>query len=713
MAIRDLTRRLVSTVFISMVAACSVPTPPPAFTGRGTCGECHPRELAAFTGSHHDRAMEVPGPASVRGDFADAKLLSADLTSRFSQRDGRYWIRTSSAKGPAAELPVAYTFGVYPLQQYLVSAPGGRFQAFGAAWDARPAASGGQRWIDLSLHGSAIDQTWNHQCAECHSTDLRKGYDAATRTYRTTWSEVDVSCEACHGAGSRHVSWARGSRDRPDPTKGIALRGQGAGSWHWDVVAGKPVRAGAPPAIPDTQACGRCHSRRAPLTEDYLPGQHLLATHRPALLTEGLYYPDGQMQDEVFEYGSFLQSRMAVAGVACSDCHEPHSLRLRAQSNALCSQCHLSARYDKPTHTHHAAGTPAGECVSCHMPTRTYMAVDSRRDHGFRIPRPDLSVRLGTPDACTACHTNQSAAWAAAAVTRWFGERSHPTHYGEIFAAARSGDPDSTPALQALVRDRRQSSIVRATALVELARFPGSALAASEASAAADGEPLVRFAAAMVLEALPLQARLPTGTALLHDELLGVRAEAAQHLAGVPTQLLAATDVTALRRGLSEYESTLRLAADRPEAQLNLGNLAADLGKAGSAEAAYREAITLDATFIPAYVNLSDAQHSRGAEVDALATLRAGLARSPDDPGLRHAMGLALVRQGDRVGAIAELERAARTMPESARYAYVLAVAMHDAGRNDEALAALAAARARHPNDADILQAPAAFSRRD
>lgn len=722
--------RAVAAIGCLLAAACAPPAPPGAaavpadapasFVGGAVCGECHAAQMAAFKGSHHDRAMDLPGPDTVLGDFSDAELKAPDLESRFSRRDGQYLIRSPGADGSVADFPVAYTFGVFPLQQYLIAGRGGRLQAFGAAWDARPAQSGGQRWFDLypdqrlmpgdSLHWTGPGQNWNHQCAECHTTHFRKGYDPASREFRSSWSEIGVSCEACHGAGSRHLSWARGGGRSRDPDPGLALAGQGAGAWHWDEAAGRPLRSGPLPAVADVEACGRCHARRSTLTEDYQPGRHLLATHRPALLTEGLYHADGQILDEVFEYGSFLQSRMARAGVSCSDCHEPHSLKLRAEGNALCSQCHAPARYDQPAHSRHAAGTAGSQCVNCHMPARHYMVVDSRRDHSLRIPRPDLSLRLGVPNACNACHTEQSAAWAAAAVTRWFGERHYPTHYGETFAAARAGDPAAAPALQALAADALQPAIVRATALAELARFPGAGLVAGIDTASRQSEPLLRLAAAMALQGLPPPLRLRSGAALLADPLLGVRVEAAQHLAGTAAGTLPAASNAALHRALDDYQASLLLQADRAEAQLDLGNLQTDLGAGDRAEAAYREAIALDPSFTPAYVNLGDAQRSRGAESQALATIRAGLERAPDDAALRHSLGLALVRQGDRQAAVAQLRRAADAAPQSARYAYVLGVALHDIGQTDEALAVLAAARDRHPGDRDIQQALAAFS---
>jgi tetratricopeptide (TPR) repeat protein len=528
------------------------------------------------------------------------------------------------------------------------------------------------------------------------------------------------------------VAWAQASGKaggslEADPARGLVISLPVAGTWSWDESAGKPVRtdkppaAGRPRASPDleVEACGRCHSRRGVLTEDYAYGEPLLATHAPALLTEGLYYPDGQIQDEVFEYGSYRQSRMFQAGVGCGDCHEPHSLKLRAEGDALCSRCHSPVKYEAAAHTGHRvapqgapAGGPAGvQCVDCHMPERTYMGVDRRRDHSLRIPRPDLSVRIGTPNACATCHADRPAAWAAAAIVRWHGPVDTARHYGEIFHAARGGDAAVAPELAALAKDAARPAIVRATALAELARFPGPQLEAGVATGASDSEPLVRYGAALALEGLPADLRVRAAGNLLEDPVLGVRAEAARWLAGASPDLMTAAQAAALPRAMDDFRATLAVNADRPEAQLNLGNLEQALGRDAQAESAYRAATELDPTFAPAWSNLADATRALGDESAAAAILRAALIRLPDDAGLHHANGLALVRSGDLPAALAELQRAAQLAPASARYAYVYGVALNSAGDTARALDTLAAASRRHPADRDILLALATISR--
>ncbi len=674
--------------------------------------------------------MEEPTARSVRGRFDGAVFEGRSVTAAFLERDGRFLVRTDGMDGKPADFPVSWTFGVAPLQQYLVPFPGGRFQAFGVAWDDRPSGAGGQRWYDLypdqslkpgdPLHWTGIDQTWNYQCAECHSTNLRKGYDAATRSYKTTWSETDVSCEACHGPGSRHVEWAKaGGEPGAEPARGLLIRLPGAGTWAWDATAGKPVHTGESRADVEVEACGRCHARRGVLTEDYAYGQPLLATHAPALLTEGLYYPDGQIQDEVFEYGSFRQSRMFQAGVGCSDCHEPHSLELRAEGDALCSRCHSPAKFAAAAHTGHPVapkGAPTGAptsvgCVDCHMPEGTYMGVDRRRDHSLRIPRPDLTVRIGTPNACAACHADKPAAWAAAAVGRWHGPVDSARHYGEVLHAARSGDAASASGLAALATDAGLPAILRATALTELARFPGPMLEPAIVAGAGDAEALVRYAAALALEGLPTDLRIRAAGVLLDDPVLGVRAEAARWLAGASPDLMTSAQAAALSRAVDDFRATLAVNADRPEAQLNLGNLEQALGRNAEAESAYRVATEIDPGFAPAWANLADATRARGDEAAAGAILRAALIRLPDNAGLHHASGLALVRGGDLPAALAALERATQLDPGSARFAYVYGIALNSAGQTPRALDTLAAASRRHPADRDILLALATINR--
>jgi predicted CXXCH cytochrome family protein len=529
---------------------------PPSFVGGKACAGCHSAEFDAWKGSHHALAMQKATESTVLADFAGAQLEHFGVTTTFFRNGDKFMVRTDGPDGALHEYPIAYTFGVYPLQQYLIAFPGGRLQPLGVAWDSRPKEQGGQRWFHLypdqklkrgdPLHWTGRDQTWNYQCADCHSTDLKKNFDLAANTYATSWTDLDVSCEACHGPGSRHVAWAK-SGERAKPTDGPDR--MGLTNWlkptdhsHWEMNPETGIaRRTEKLTSAELDTCAACHSRRKVIAKDPVPGEPFPDAYLPALLEPGLYHADGQIDGEVYEYGSFLQSRMHHGGVTCSDCHDPHRAKLRADGNALCGQCHMPAKFDVAEHHHHQPGSTGAQCVNCHMPTKNFMVVDARRDHSIRVPRPDLSVALGTPNACIQCHARSSAEWAAETVAEWYpyGRQTTP-HFGTALHAGRVGAPDAEQQLDRLILDQKQPAIARASALPLLAPYASSASEPAMKAAIADADPLVRLAAPRALPASPLQAVVRALAQLLADPVHAVRIEAARALAG--------TDLLALRR---------------------------------------------------------------------------------------------------------------------------------------------------------------------
>ncbi len=658
--------------------------------------------------------MQEAREGALLGDFRHAAFSQFGLASTFFRRDGAFFVRTEGPEGELRDYPIAYAFGSHPLQQLLVRFPGGRLQALGIAWDSRPKGQGGQRWFSLypderippgdPLHWTGRDQNWNFMCAECHSTQLEKRYLPAEDRYETRFAELDVACEACHGPGAAHVAWARGGA-AGDPAKGLAFRlGAGdGGTWSFEPGAAIARRSRPRPSQAELETCARCHSRRSVLDERYVHGQPLLQTHRPALLLEGLYHADGQIQGEVYEYGSFLQSRMYASGVTCSDCHDPHALALEGDPDRACARCHLAARFQTPAHHFHAVGSRGASCVECHMPATTYMLVDPRRDHSIRVPRPDLSLALGTPNACTACHRERSARWAADALDRWMGSgRPRRPHFGEALHAGRRRLPGAERALAELAGDAGQPGIARATALSLLRGLLGPRSLGALGRSLGDADPLVRLAAAEAGSAVEPRRRALLLGPLLRDPLRAVRIEAARSLAGVPRELLAPGLRAELGRGLSEYRVAQQSSAERPEAHLNLGLLAAEQGDLGAARAEIQAALRLDPSFVPALVNLADLERLAGREDEGERWLRKALRIAPDDPDVHYALGLLLVRRGRSGEALEVLRRAAELAPESARYATVYALALHSGGETQRALEVLEGARARHPGDPDV-----------
>ncbi len=716
---------LVAGVLVALL--WSSPGPPPTmegksgFIGSSACKGCHAESYAAWQGSQHQLAMQHATDASVRGDFNDAKFRYADVETTFFRRDGKYLVRTDGPDGALGEFAIRYTYGVQPLQQYLIEFRDGRIQALSIAWDTRPKEAGGQRWFHLypnervdhrdELHWTKRSQNWNFMCADCHSTNVRKNYDAASDTFKTAWSEITVGCEACHGPGSRHREWAK--EKRADPMRGltVALDERHGVAWRIDPATGNATRSAPKRADREIEVCAQCHARRAQVAEGYHAGKPFLDHYRPALLAPELYYADGQQRDEVYIWGSFLQSRMHRAGVTCSDCHAPHSLKLRAEGNMVCAQCHLPAKYDAPAHHFHKAGSGA-RCVDCHMPAATYMVVDPRRDHSLRVPRPDLSVALGVPNACNGCHAEKTAQWADEAVRKWYGHRPEGfQRFAATLAAAERGAAGSDGNLAALSNDLSQPTIARASAAQSLARFPSQTALAALRRGLTDADPLVRRASVAALAPLPAEQRVPLVAPLLDDPVRTVRIEAAALLAGAPDTAFDPAQRASFARASAEFEAVQRYNADRPEARTALGGFYAQRGRYADAEKELEAATAMDPRYVPAYVNLADMRRSQGRDTDAQAVLREGLKHFPESAALQHAFGLTLARQKRMPEALEALAKAARLAPDDARFAYVYAVALNSTGKAREAIAEIDRALERYPDDRELLNAGAAFAR--
>ncbi|MCW1992982.1 tetratricopeptide repeat protein [Bradyrhizobium diazoefficiens] len=693
-----------------------------SFVGSQACSGCHQAETRLWQSSQHRHAMEHATDTSVRGDFNDAAFEYAGTRSCFFRKDRKFLIETDGPDGKLATFEVKYAFGVDPLQQYLIEFPDGRIQALSIAWDTRPKDQGGQRWFHLypdaavtssdPLHWTRLNQNWNFMCAECHSTNVHKNYDAAKDRFATSFSEISVGCEACHGAGSRHVSWAQQKPAARGPDNGLLVRFDERSGITWSADAGTmiPVRSTSPAALrKEVETCGRCHARRGQFSEDWTPGKSLSETHRVSLLDRQRFHADGQMRDdeETYNYASFKQSKMFAKGVTCSDCHDPHSAALKAPGDGVCAQCHAPAKYEAAAHRQHANVSPPPGCASCHMPERRYMVVDRRHDHGFRIPRPDLSVQLGTPNACNDCHRDKPAAWAARQVETWFGpQRLGFQAYARAFHAAWSEAADAQALLSAVVANDAPG-IVRAGALAELPAPDADLIR----RALSDPDPLVRLGALDALEGIPADQLWTLASAQLTDPVRGVRIRAAELLASVPPSRQPAADRNKFTQAAAEFVAAQKLNADRPDARAALGNFLARQAGAAEAEAEYRAALRLDPSFPPAAINLSDLYRQLGRDSDGERILRETLTKSGQNASLHHALGLVLVREKRADEALGELRQAAELDPGQPRYAYVYAVGLHSSGRRDDALAVLRTSLQVHPNDRESVSAALALSR--
>ena len=686
------------------------------YVGRSRCATCHAEEAAAYAGSHHDLALQSVDSKTVLGAFDGSQLEHDGVTWTF-RTEGDAFLVDSDESGEIISHQVAKVFGVTPLQQYLVEFSGGRMQALPTAWDSRTKEEGGQRWYHIypsehippgdELHWQGINQTWNSMCAECHSTDLVRGWDADQQEFHTTWKEDDVSCEACHGPGSSHVEWAEGKISSEPPAGLFLLDGLGDkdnGKWVTQAETGLPVRIPARVANAELDTCAKCHSRRRPLTDGHPPGAAFLDGYEPSLLLSGLYHNDGQILDEVYVWGSFVQSRMHAGGVSCRDCHDPHSMKLVEQGNALCIQCHDGPTFDTQAHHHHEANGPGSSCVDCHMASRDYMVVDGRRDHSFRIPRPDLAEALQAPDACSSCH-DQGSEWAADQIAGWAPDQEPRPHAGTVLAMVRMGSPGALEALVSLIEDPNVSDIMRATGIFELGLRLEPPHMGTLIQAAHDPSPLIRAAAARATESMPPDSRGPLIAHLLADDLRAVRVAAGRALASASLTSIDPSMHKAHGRALQEVRDAEFANGERPGSWLNLGVLEADLGRLVPAEEATRRALEMDPNLASAEVNLADILRMQGREEDCRGVLIQALEQHPNNPSLHHSLGLAWVRADNPEHALEHLAKAAAWDPSDPRLALVHGLCLEKLSRHDEAVFALENALVANPGHGDLRAA--------
>lgn len=678
-----------------LVSACSKQPENPtdaataaAFVGSQQCRTCHTAEYSDWQGSHHQLAMQVASPDTVLGDFSDASLPYFDTTARFSTRAGKHFITAQNARGVDEEFEVTHTFGVYPLQQYLVEAQGGRKQALQFIWDSRDEGDGGQRWYHLypdefigagdPLHWTGRYFNWNAMCAECHSTDLQLNYDVASDSFDTSYSEISVGCESCHGPGAGHIAQASANTFDADVGLPIAFDERRGMHWAMNPSTGIAQRSQPNTAQQEVESCGRCHARRGGITPEYEYGTTLSDTHMLSLLDEGLYHADGRIQDEVYVYGSFVQSKMYAAGVTCSDCHNPHSGQLRAgpDPNVSCAQCHLPAKFASAEHNQ----KQVGDCVACHMPATTYMGVDDRRDHSFRLP--DTAI--------------------------------DPTHYGAAIAAGRlqltndrlenNGLQNNISANELLldgIANVDYPAIARATMLSLLEPITDPAGQALLIAQLDNAEPLIRIGALRALQRQPSELPVTAGSHLLRDPVRAVRIEAASTYAGL-TDLLPIEDSRAFNSAATEYSEALRSTAAMPLNALSLAEFEQRLNNSTASKEMYEHAIRIGPEYAAIQMAYGLHQVRAGRPDNALPHLKRANELASDDPRIAYTYGVALNSLGHPDAALTVLREARGRFPDNVDIAWALATMLRDRGANSELRALLEQLQVQFPADSRL-----------
>jgi len=673
------------------------------FLGDNNCKECHKEQFKEWKGSHHDKAMQLADSTSVLGNFNDEKFTSQGVTSHFYKKEGGFYVNTEGPDGNNHDYKIVYTFGITPLQQYIVKFPDGRFQCLRTAWD-----SVENKWFDLYpdfkvvhsewLHWSRGGLNWNTMCSDCHSTNVRKNYDFETETFDTKYAIINVNCEACHGPGKEHVEDVKRLGNKYAPT----------GTMHMTLKT-------TPKDLVDQ--CARCHMRREQFSEAFNFEGTMLDHYYPQLIEEPTYYPDGQILDEDYVYGSFVQSKMYKNNVACNNCHDSHSLKLKFEGNTLCAQCHLPEKFNTPKHHFHEMGTDGAKCINCHMPGKYYMGNDFRRDHSFRVPRPDLSLKYGTPNACAGCHEKDDE-WAWEAFGRLYGAVDS-THFSEKLAPGITGQPNAHTGLLELINDKTQVEIARASAVKALSNYNPENFIDDYINWLNDKSPLVRGATVDILSEINNTDYVNSFLPLLNDPKRSIRIKAFYGLASISesqvpekykevyqkvkkeffTHLNTNSDFVGghikranyylkkgdLQKGIEGYESALKIDNIDNQARLTLANLYYNTQNYPKAEEAFKMVIKQEPEYGPTYYSLALLSAELNKTDEAIELLNTAVKKMPDNIRVYYNLSLLYDKKQD-------LENAEKTLIEGLKIdgnneslLYALAYHCSKYGKNDKA----------------------------
>ena len=674
-----------------------------AYVGSKECQACHVEEYLQWQQSDHFRAMEDATLASILGDFDNKELNYHGVTYLLSKDDKKAYLSIRNDSGSLETYPILYTFGFYPLQQYLVELENGHIQALNIAWDSRTKEEGGQRWFHLR-EDEAIDadnifywqrhfQNWNSRCGECHTTGFRKNYDAESRRYQSQWAENNVACEACHGPGDKHLKLIKEGRF-DIPGVGFSVTKMATTDWRFDPKSATATETEiniestpAANAIAPFAMCAGCHSARNKLAEAK-PGNDFSQQFHLSFIKPPNYFTDGQIREEVFVLGSFLQSKMHKRGVTCLNCHDAHSNQLKISGNNLCAQCHASDVFSSKQHHRHAPASAGAQCVNCHMPERVYMGVDARRDHSFIVPgKSDLTEREA-PSPCLGCHQSSGQDWVTSQLERW--GVTDKNHWSELHSRLLVGRADAEAELWTLIQnaDDSHSTIVLSSLITALDRYPPSDVAIEIINfALKHADPLMRRSGVIATNNYPAQLRWNLLSPFINDNTLGVRVAVASALADIKPQLPASHPYTSELTGLlDEYRKSLQINEDSPISLVALGDLEMKLREPTKAVEFYQSALQIEANYLPAYIALSQAYRQLGDHKNVEDTLLAALAIEPNNPLLHHSLGLSLVRSKQYAKAMPYLKTAALAETAMPRYVYVYAVALHNQNQVDVSL---------------------------
>jgi tetratricopeptide (TPR) repeat protein len=469
------------------------------------------------------------------------------------------------------------------------------------------------------------------------------------------------------------------------------------------------------------EACAPCHTRRTSLGVNDHRTAEFFQNHLPQLPVPPNYFSDGQILEEVYVFGSFTQSEMYMKDVICSDCHDSHSIKFKFEDNALCTQCHRAEEYDTFDHHFHKyeneEGLPVVDkfgdrievgqgalCKTCHMPGRYYMGVDFRRDHSFRIPRPDLSIEFGFPNACNDCHADKSAEWSQKYITKFYGEKKK-AHFAMVFANANDLKEGADTNLIKIIKNDLYPEIIRASAVRYLSNYSTDTSYRVIKDALNDIEPIVRLEAIESFTARGPEDFITTLFPLLNDPVKVVRIQAANRISTLSRESLTEAQSKKLEQVLEEYLETLKYSADFSAGRYNLGNYYSQKGDYVNGEKHYNKAIEIDSLFYPAKSNLAMLYYNNGKLKEAEYLFIDLINNHPEYTDGNYFLGLLYAEQKRYKESAEQLEIAATKTEGNTRIYYNLGLIYQQLNEITKAEFSLLKGYSTSPNDFDIMYA--------
>lgn len=583
---------------------------------------------------------------------------------------------------------IEYVFGLTPLQQYIVKFPNGHYQCLRTAWDTKK-----NKWFDLYpdfkvvhsewLHWSRGGLNWNNMCADCHSTNVRKNYTQETHSYDTKFAIINVSCEACHGPGKQHV----------EDVKTLGDTYRDTGTMQMTIETG-------PKELVDQ--CARCHMRREQVTDKFNFEGTMLDHYFPQLITANMYHEDGQILDEDYVYGSFVQSKMYHNDVTCTNCHDAHTLERKFEGNKLCAQCHVPETYDTEKHHFHPKGSEGAQCINCHMPGKYYMGNDFRRDHSFRIPRPDLSVKYGTPNACVGCHTDKDDEWAEKKFIEQYGKPDY-VHFSDLLAPGLTQAPNALEALTQLAKDETFPEIARASAVKELSNYRNQITVNDLLHFLNDASPLVRASSLDALNEMANPEYLNYFLPLLNDEKRSVRVKAFNALGAMDAAAVPQKYQASYAKVKKEFFTYLDVISDFVGGRINRANYTLKKGKLQEAIKGYESALEIDNINNIVRTNLSNLYYQNKQFDKAEAAFKTIISQEPLYGATYYSYGLLLAELKRTPEAIVQMELATKYMPENTRVYYNLSLLYDGIHKTAKAEQTIIRGLKQEPNNENLL----------